>query len=266
MLLRFINFQSYAAHYNMAVDEAISILVRQDKSPTTIRFYGWEKPSVSIGEFQKIEEINLNLCNQLNIPVVRRPTGGKGILHYDDITYSFSAKKEGIFKGSLFRSYEMISKILTKSFELSGLKVEYTKEKRIVSRSSLCFAVSSFGEICYQNCKIVGSAQKRWMNGFLQQGTIPLKVSKKLMLNIFIGSDANFNKIFGIKELFEDFDEKKFIENVKESLRDCGFQIFESCLQREEIQLAEELVEKKYSSPAWLLDRSFEALNSMQKR
>lgn len=266
MLLRFINFQSYAADYNMAVDEAISIFVRKDKSLPTMRVYGWEKPSVSLGEFQKIEEINLNLCNQLKIPVVRRPTGGGGILHYDDITYSFSAKKEGIFKGSLFRSYELISNILTKAFELSGLKVEYTKEKRIVSRSSICFTRSSFGEICYQNCKIVGSAQKRWINGFLQQGTIPLKVNRELMLNIFISSDANINKIFGLKELFVDFDEKRFIENVKESLRDYGFQVFESCLQEEEIQLAEELLEKKYSSPAWLLDRSFEALNSMQKR
>ncbi len=266
MLIRFINFQTYPAHLNMAIDESISIFVRKGKSLPTFRVYGWDKVSVTIGEFQKIEEINLTFCEQKGIRVVRRPTGGKGILHYNDITYSFSAKKEGIFKGNLFRCYQLISNIFMKAFYLSGIEVENKKEKRTINRSSICFAISSFGEICYRNIKVVGSAQKRWVDGFLQQGTIPLFVNRDFLREIFPESNEEIIKLFGLKELFNDFSEESFIENIKITLRDLGFQIFEDSLQQEELELAEELLQKKYDTPAWLLEKPFQASNSMQKK
>lgn len=265
MILRLINFQCYPAKLNMAIDEAISIFVRQGKSPPTFRFYGWEKESVTIGEFQKIEEINIDFCNKNGISVVRRPTGGKGILHYKDITYSFSARKEEIFKGSLFKSYEFIGNIFLRAFYLSGIEVENKKEKRVVNRSSVCFARSSFGEICYRDIKIVGSAQKRWVDGFLQQGTIPLLSNRELIREIFIDNPEEIKKIFGLEELFNDFDTKSFLENIKLTLKISGFQLEEGVLLEEEIELAEELLQKKYDNPEWILGKSFQSSNSMQK-
>lgn len=249
----------------MAIDEAISIFVRQGKSSPTFRFYGWEKESVTIGEFQKIEEINIDFCNKKGIYVVRRPTGGKGILHYDDITYSFSVRKEGIFKSTLFKSYEVISNIFLKAFYLSDIEVENKKEKKTTNKSSVCFARSSYGEICYKGFKIVGSAQKRWIDGFLQQGTIPLLVNRELLKEIFTDNLQEINKIFGLKELFKNFNIESFLENIKLALKTSGFHPEEGVYLEEEIELAEELLQKKYDNPEWLLGKSFQSLNSIQK-
>ncbi|ODA44742.1 Lipoate-protein ligase A [Thermodesulfovibrio sp. N1] len=239
----------------MAIDEAVNLFVRKDKVVPTFRFYGWESPSISIGEFQNINDVNIDFCSKKNIPIVRRPTGGKGIFHFDDLTYSFSSKKEGIFKGSLFKSYEIISQILGYAFILSGLNVEIRREKRITNRSALCFARSSFGEICYKEFKIVGSAQKRWIDGFLQQGTIPLKVNRELIKEVFNIDDGNLNRIYGIKELYENFEIYKFIDNVKKSFKSFGFEILEEEILEEELAVAEELLDK-YQNPGWLLGKN----------
>ena len=263
MLIRFINFKICNGFLNMAIDEAVSLLVRKDKVPPTFRFYGWESPSISIGEFQSINDINIDFCSKKNIPIIRRPTGGKGILHFNDLTYSFSSKKEGIFKGSLFKSYEIISQILGYAFTLSGLNVEIRKEKRITNRSALCFARSSFGEICYKEFKIVGSAQKRWINGFLQQGTIPLTVNRELIKEVFNIEDNNLKGIYGLKELYENFDIYKFIDHVKESFMYFGFEIFEDELLQEELALAEKLLDKNQNSE-WLLGKNLQFSDNRQ--
>jgi len=278
MLVRIIDSGLNDPFLNMAIDEAISIFVRNGNSPPTLRFYGWLKPSVTIGEFQKANEINQDICNKLKIPVVRRPTGGKGILHYDDLTYSFTAKKEGIFRGSLFQTYEKLSSIFSEAFNLSGIKTEIKKNRDSVNRSSLCFASSSFGEISFNGIKIMGSAQKRWRDGFLQQGTIPIIVNRELLKKVFLCMPEEAEKIYGLKEIYDKLvlsaspQEKashlvlsaspqqnashfeasvfkeKFKENIKLCLRMAGFEIVEEAVLEEEFALAQELLQK-YQNP-----------------
>ncbi|MGB9822176.1 lipoate--protein ligase family protein [Thermodesulfovibrio sp.] len=247
MLIRFIEFQEHDPSLNMAVDEAISIFVRKGKVLPTFRLYGWNKKAITIGEFQKIEEINQAFCIASGIPVIRRPTGGKGILHYDDITYSFSCRKEGKFRGNLFQTYEILSHLFAKAFNLTGIHVEFKKEKRTVNKSSLCFARSSFGELCFKNVKIIGSAQKRWVDGFLQQGTIPVTVNRDLLKKVFLCNTEEVNTIFGIKELFDSFEIDIFQENIKKALKDDGFEIVVENLQQEELALAQ-ILQKNYQS------------------
>lgn len=246
MLIRFIDSGALDASLNMAIDEAISIYVRKGKSLPTVRFYGWIKPSVTIGEFQKITEVNTEICRQLNIPVVRRPTGGKGILHYDDLTYSFVSKKEGIFRGSLFQTYEKLSHIFSNAFHLSNIDVEIKKTRDSINRSSLCFARSSYGEISFKGVKIMGSAQKRWTDGFLQQGTIPVTVNKELLKEIFFCMPEEAEKIYGIKEFNDKFDINSFKKNFKITLNMFDFQILEEPLSQEEFALAQQLLLEKY--------------------
>lgn len=253
MKIRFINFDVFDAFTNMSIDESISQFVIKSSVLPTFRIYGWDKPSISIGEFQKIDELNSDFCLKEGIPIVRRPTGGKGILHYNDITYSLSAKKEGIFKGNLFTSYAIIGDILTNAFRLSGLNVESKKDKRSNNRTPLCFARSSFGEIIFNNQKIVGSAQKRWRDGFLQQGTIPIEVDRNLLKMIFFVEEAE--NIYGIREIFRDFKPDFFINNLKISFKRSGFEIVEDYLLDEEIALAQELTEK-YRNPQRLFGAS----------
>ncbi len=195
--------------------------------------------------FKKIEEINQKFCIVNQIPIVKRPTGGKGILHYDDITYSFSCRKDGKFKGNLFQTYEILSQIFVRAFNLTGINAEIKREKRFINRSSLCFARSCFGEICFKNVKILGSAQKRWIDGFLQQGTIPVTVDRELLKKVFICNSEEVDLILGIKELVNDFDRNIFQENIKRALKEEGFDVVVEPLQKEELALAQNLYEKQ---------------------
>jgi lipoate-protein ligase A len=88
------------AFYNMALDEAIATGVRKGAAAPTLRLYGWDRPSLTLGCFQKTADINIEYCRSHDIPVVRRPTGGRAILHGDELTYSLSAK----LTGSLFHT------------------------------------------------------------------------------------------------------------------------------------------------------------------
>ncbi|WP_353684902.1 lipoate--protein ligase family protein [Thermodesulfovibrio sp. 3907-1M] len=245
MLIRFIEYEEHDPYFNMAVDEAISFFVRTGKVLPTFRLYGWNKKAVTIGEFQKIEEINRDFCIANQIPVVRRPTGGKGILHNDDVTYSFSCKKEGRFKGNLFQAYEILSHVFLKAFNLTGIFAEVKKEKRVINKSSLCFARSSFGEICFKNVKIIGSAQKRWIDGFLQQGTIPVTVDRELLKKVFLCNPEEAEHIFGIRELIEEFDRIIFQENLKKALQEEGFALVVEPLEKKELFLAQSLYDKQ---------------------
>ncbi|MCS7215758.1 MAG: lipoate--protein ligase family protein [Thermodesulfovibrio sp.] len=241
MLIRFIEFQKFDPYLNMTIDEAINYFVRQGMVLPTFRLYGWNRKAVTIGEFQKIEEINQDFCLINKIPIVRRLTGGKGILHYDDLTYSFSCKKEANFRGNLFKAYEILSNIFVRAFSLSGISVEIRREKKSFNKSPLCFARSSFGEICFQNIKIVGSAQKRWIDCFIQQGTIPITVDRDLLKKVFLCIPDEADMVFGIKELFDKFDIEIFQENIKRALKEEGFEIVVEPLQEQELALALEL-------------------------
>ena len=177
------------AFYNMALDEAIATGVRRGSAPTTLRLYGWDRPALTLGCFQKASDINIEYCQSKDIPVVRRPTGGRAILHGDELTYSFSANTDrGPFSDGLLDSYRRIGIAFSIAFRKIGVKAEPKKERekgRVLSRSPLCFQSSSFGEILADNKKLVGSAQKRWNDGLLQQGSIPYLSHEEKLEGIF---------------------------------------------------------------------------------
>ncbi|MBN2538425.1 MAG: lipoate--protein ligase family protein, partial [Deltaproteobacteria bacterium] len=90
---RIIPFEQYDPFENMAIDEAIFRVNQRREMPPTLRFYGWKKPAVSLGYFQHAEsEIQCGYCRDRDIDIVRRPTGGKAVLHGDDLTYSLVAR------------------------------------------------------------------------------------------------------------------------------------------------------------------------------
>jgi len=245
-----------SAPYNMALDEAIAIIVRKDSAPPTLRLYGWDILSVTIGYFQKISDIHTGYCAEHNIPVVRRQTGGRAILHKHELTYSFSIKTtHGIFSKGLRDSYRKISS----AFNNALLKVGLFPETRIRrrshrSRSSLCFHTTSYGEITINNRKVIGSAQKRWIDGLLQQGSIPYTVNNDDTIKIFSVEDACMtkNSIIGLKDIFPDFNPDAFKKILKTSFEETfGIWLIPSSLSPEEISLAQELEIQKYLTRAW---------------
>ncbi len=261
---RFIDLGSCSAAYNMALDEAIAAAVRKDKSPPTLRLYGWNIPSVSIGCFQKISDIDIEYCTEKHIPVVRRPTGGRAILHNHELTYSFSIKTiQGLFSKGLIDSYKKISIALGSTLLKIGLSPELKllREARNPSatrRSPLCFQSTSFGEITINNKKVVGSAQKRWTDSLLQQGSIPFTINKDELVRIFRLESTQEVKeaIMGLKDLFPDLNTNDLKNAIRISFEETfDVRLISSSPSHEEVSLAQELEAQKYLSYQWTFKR-----------
>lgn len=246
------------AFYNMALDEAIATEARKGAAPPTLRLYGWDRPSLTLGCFQKASDINRGYCNSHDIPVVRRPTGGRAILHGDELTYSFSAKTDrGPFSHGLLDSYRRISIAFSIAFKKIGITAEArnTREKgRVLTRSPLCFQSSSYGEILTENKKLVGSAQKRWNDGLLQQGSIPYLSQEEKLHGIF-GTETNSSLrdcMKALKDILPFLDEDEFRKTVASSFEEAfGIRLLLSAPSQGESLLAEELLHQKYLHDRW---------------
>ncbi len=246
------------AYYNMALDEAIAAEVRKGDSPPTLRLYGWDRAAVTLGCFQKTSDINIEYCRLHEIPIVRRPTGGRAILHGEELTYSFSAKTDkGPFSHGLLDSYKKISMAfliaLTKIGLRAGAKTEREKG-RVLSRSTLCFQSSSFGEILVDNKKLVGSAQKRWNDCLLQQGSIPYISQEERLAGIF-GAEKTVSMrdcMKALKDCLPLLDADTFRRAVASSFEEAfGIRLLLSVPSKEESLLAAEFLHRKYLQAHW---------------
>ena len=257
---RFIDTGPCGASYNMALDEAIAAAVRKDSAPPTLRLYGWDKPAVSIGCFQRISDVNIDYCIEKKIPIVRRPTGGRAILHNLELTYSFSAKiSYGIFSKGLLDNYKKISYALSLALTKCGFSPGIMMDRKTMNYSSpLCFQSTSYGEITINNKKIIGSAQKRWTDGFLQQGSIPYTIDKDEMISVFTLKSTHVagEAISGLKEIHPELN----INRLKNAISTSFEEIFDTRLiisspSQDEVSLAQELEFQKYLSDQWNFKR-----------
>ena len=258
---RFIDSGPCSASYNMAVDEAIATAVRRGDAPATLRVYGWDRPSVSLGSFQKITDVNIDFCASNDIPIVRRPTGGRAIFHGDELTYSFSSANDGIFSKGLLDSYRRLSEALKSAFDAIGLSLAMKMEResaRNLTRSPLCFESASYGELSFEGSKVVGSAQKRWKDGLLQQGSIPFTTNEELTKKIFaVTLPPNSRSVMtGLRNMVGDL----YPEKLKDAFRAAFGETFKTrimpkVLSPEEARLARELELRRYLSREWLFQR-----------
>jgi len=254
---RLIDSGPCSAAFSMALDEAISRHVREKNQPPTLRFYGWDRPSVSLGRFQKSSDIDLEYCREKNIPVVRRPTGGRAILHGDELTYSFAVRTDtGPFNCGLLESYRLLSEAFLSAFRNAGISAE-SKERRekgrVLTGSPLCFRTSSYKEILSNNNKLIGSAQRRWKDGLLQQGSIPLSYDRESVRRVFRICSPDI-QMAGLNESGNAAE----IQVLKRLLSEAFEEIFSVSLQashpsEEELLLAVELQEQKYFQGSWNL-------------
>lgn len=162
---------------NMAIDEAILESVSRGDSPPTLRFYSWDPPCFSLGYAQKWAVVDCDACARLGWDVVRRATGGRAILHADELTYTVCAPQtEPRVKGSVLESYQRLSEALLEGLLRMGLEPArahpaYENQGRA---GPACFDGPSNYEITVGQRKLVGSAQMRKKGVVLQHGTLPL--------------------------------------------------------------------------------------------
>ncbi|MBM7660874.1 lipoate-protein ligase A [Bacillus mesophilus] len=191
---RYIYSGSGSPSFNMALDEALLDWHSKGLIPPTIRFYGWDPATLSIGYFQKVDkEIDLEMVRKHNLGFVRRPTGGRGVLHDQELTYSVIVSEDypGMPK-TVTEAYRVISEGVLEGFKLLGLDAYFAvpmtddeKESLKNPRSAVCFDAPSWYELVVEGRKVAGSAQTRQKGVILQHGAILLDLDEDLLFNLF---------------------------------------------------------------------------------
>src|SRR5438552_6856068 len=165
--------------WNMAVDEVLLDGVAAGSAPPTLRFYEWAPPCLSLGYFQPFEVVDLAGCRRLGVEVVRRPTGGRAILHDRELTYSVALPLRLLGDdGAVLPSYHRVSLALERGLHRLGAPVVLAPESAAhadPAHGPVCFDRPSAHEILLHGRKLVGSAQVRRAGALLQHGSIVIE-------------------------------------------------------------------------------------------
>jgi lipoate-protein ligase A len=173
----------------MALDETLldEVSIPQARRQTYLRFYQWIRPTLSLGFSQKAERVvDLDFCSAQGIDLVRRPTGGKAVLHQCELTYSVISNDSAFFPISdISKTYCRIANALRSGLRVLGIDTTIAEScGRSTAPGPLppaCFAVSNHFELLWQDRKLVGSAQRRTKAAFLQHGSILIEFDAELL-------------------------------------------------------------------------------------
>ncbi len=192
----FIKDEPLCGVLNMARDEWLLQCAAKTKVGF-LRLYQWDTPTLSIGRNQRTEnELERSTCEALDIPVVRRNTGGRAVLHGQDWTYSVCAPRNifgSVEDGGVMGIYQHLSKALVHFFLALGLHPQthhLSRAQRLEQASAVCFMTPAAFEIMHDGKKLVGSAQRLLPKAFLQHGSIPLAPQTAQLEHLFVHAHA----------------------------------------------------------------------------
>lgn len=170
---------------HMALDYAMATYVGQGLAPPTLRFYRWQPACLSLGYFQRINEsVNLAACRAAGIDLVRRPTGGRAILHAAEVTYALAVPSDYPgFGGRVLETYRTISSALLAGLHSLGVAAQWSAGEQ-GPHSAACFDTPGDYEITVAGRKLIGSAQTRTRRTILQHGSLLLSVDVPLLHQI----------------------------------------------------------------------------------
>jgi lipoate-protein ligase A len=249
----------------MAVDEAVLEATGRGESLPTLRLYDWHPVCLSLGYAQSISDADLPRLKANGWDIVRRATGGRAILHVDELTYSvITPLDEPRLAGSVLESYQRIARALVMAVHSLGLPVEMEENAApaTTTKGPVCFEVPSAYEIVVRGKKLIGSAQARKKEGILQHGTFPLHGDLTRITQALTFPDEATRSAAAQKLL----DRAITAETVTgsriswEAAASAFVNAFENSLQLKlepgnlsptELSRAEELVKIKYDHPAW---------------
>jgi lipoate-protein ligase A len=188
---RFLNTGHRSGAFNMEFDKSLVTSLANGAGAPAIRVYGWKPAAISLGWNQRIEEIDTERAHEAGVDVVRRPTGGRAILHSEELTYSVTLVSSA---RNILPVYNEISLALVQGLRDLGVAVSLEKAQphfptlyRSAS-SALCFSSSARYEIQVGGRKLVGSAQRRFIGKdgaevVLQHGSILLGSDHKRLVD-----------------------------------------------------------------------------------
>ncbi len=251
----------------MAVDEAIAQAIAASAVVPTLRFYAWTPPAVSLGRNQAVAGIDLGRCVARGYDVVRRPTGGRAILHTDEMTYSIvAAPDHPLMQGYVLDSYLRISHGLVAGLRRLGIDAEEAPGTNRAGPdvSAACFEVPSAYEIVAGGRKILGSAQARRAASVLQHGSLPLvgdltrvvdclafddEAEREALRASLQGHAATVEELLGRVVPYEEAVEA-MAAGMVEAL---GIELVEGELTEQEQAWTCELVRDKYQHDSWTM-------------
>jgi len=288
---RLIKDNYHTGFMNMAIDEAIMIAHRKGLVPPTIRFYQWSPPAVSLGYFQDLKkEIDVDACNNMGINIVRRPTGGKAVLHDKELTYSFIIREgHPLVNDSILETYKKISGGIIRGLSYLGITAELVPLREKLKNSSsgneikskishsdiksICFSVPSQYEVQVEGKKIVGSAQVRKREIVLQHGSLLIELEKDKLFSVFNFPSVQIRERLKIRfkatSLEEILKRKISFSELSEILpggfeEEFGVRLTEGKLTKQEEKISQELLENKYSTYEWNYERKNNQLDSQK--
>ncbi len=253
---------------NMAIDEALLTQLVNGESLPTLRFYRWKKPTVSLGYFQKLKEFNLDIIKEKQLDIVRRPTGGRAVLHWEEVTFCLNIPSGNRGLWDIFKSiHEAIGKglnILGIPAKVLPMSIETDEEPGGKSlRTSACFASPSRYELTLNGKKIAGSAQKKFGDFMLIHGSIPIKSNFRTLFDLLTFPDEE-SRISAYKtamakmtSLLDETGSEYNFETLTEAII-TGFadkwesKITEEDFSEMEWELIHRLSREKYGTRQWL--------------
>lgn len=248
---RFILDEYRPAPMNMAVDEAVMRLAREQTTPT-IRFYGWKPSAISIGYFQSLEqEVDLKKCGELGVDFVRRITGGGAVFHDAELTYSFvCTENSNVVPKKIIDSYQKICGALVKGFGEMGLDAKFVP----------------INDIIVNGKKISGNAQTRREGVVLQHGTVLLEVDVDKMFSLLkVPSEKMRGKLIeDVKQRVTSVEEQlnrkmsfgRLAEFMKKGFeKEFSARLLPGKFSQKELDLAKKIEKERFGNREWNFKR-----------
>lgn len=208
--MKYVKFGTYTGADNMRIDSELldEAIQNQTKEPV-FRLYAWSPKCISLGRNQKDDFIT-----DKDVEVVRRLTGGRALLHDDEITYSYVAPV--IEEESVVESYKHISGILINFFKTLGVVLDFGENKKVSTHFDYCMLLSTGADVCYKGQKIIGSAQYRKQGYILQHGSILFGYDKEFLEHLF---KEEVKGITTVKEILPDMTKEKFVSLLEDFIQ-----------------------------------------------
>ncbi len=247
------------------MDESILEHIYRGASKPTLRLYSWNPPCLSLGHAQSFKDVDIERLRAHGWEVVRRVTGGRAILHTDELTYSVTGSaEEPVLAGGVLESYNRLARALL--YAVQSLSVPVEMKEHVGHASSMtnpvCFEVPSTYEITVDGKKLIGSAQARKKEGVLQHGSLPLtgdltRICDALIFESesarqtakarLLARATTVESVLGVEAAWERA-AQAFVRGFEAEL---GIQFERGEMSPSEIQRADELVKEKYAHPSW---------------
>jgi len=246
---------------NMAADHTLAHSVAQGgpssgkgsaAPPAVLRLYTWKRPTISFGRNEPVLGVYSPDSDQLrNIDLVRRPTGGRAVLHDEELTYAVAVPSRAL--GGARETYRVLNHALLNAVRSLGTVADIhgdPNERALPLSAGPCFQSPAEGEVIVNGRKLIGSAQARIGGALLQHGSIMISGDQTLLSTI--GLSTSHHQPATLSEQIGEVDMERVVDAVVGSMKKCfGGGWAEGEYSADEKRMCTQLVESRYAADQW---------------